>query len=64
VAEEYLCQSKAGKWKKENTIESYKCFNLEQILDSKMYGMDKLDDMTEEDYMKFGETEDNLTTDN
>jgi hypothetical protein len=65
VAEEYLRWSKAGKWKKENTIESFKCsFNLEQILDSKMYyGMDELDDTTEEDYMKFGETEGN-TTDN
>jgi hypothetical protein len=27
------------------------------------YGMDELDDTTEEDYMKFGETEGN-TTDN
>jgi hypothetical protein len=58
-----LHQSKAGKLKKENNIESFKCFSLERILDSKMYGKDEPDDMTEEDYMKFGETEDN-TTDN
>jgi hypothetical protein len=49
VAEKYLCRSKAGEWKKENTIESFKRFNLEQILDSKMYGKDEPDDMTEED---------------
>jgi hypothetical protein len=39
----------SGKKKKENTIESFKRFNLEQILDSKMYGKDEPDDMTEED---------------
>jgi hypothetical protein len=49
---------------KENTIESFKCFNLERILDSKMYGKDEPDHMTKEDYMKFGEKKDNSTTDN
>jgi hypothetical protein len=38
VADEYLRCCKAGAWKKENTIESLKCFNLERILDAEMLG--------------------------
>ena len=33
VAAEYL-RSKAGTWKKENTVEAEKCWNLERILDA------------------------------
>ena len=33
VAQEYLRRCQAGSWKKENTAESLKCWNLERILD-------------------------------
>ena len=36
VAEEYLRRCKAGAWKKENTIEALKCWNLERVLDAEL----------------------------
>jgi hypothetical protein len=38
IAEEYLRQCGAKAWKKENTIDSQKCFNLERILEAEMAG--------------------------
>jgi hypothetical protein len=55
VAEEYLRQAKAGKWKKENTVESFKCFDLERILDAQMYGKEEPERLTQEEYVKLGE---------
>jgi hypothetical protein len=34
AAEDYLKRCKAGVWKKENTVESLKCFNLERIINA------------------------------
>ena len=36
VAQEYLRWCQAGSWKKENTAESLKCWNLEHILDERV----------------------------
>jgi hypothetical protein len=38
IAEEYLRRCSAKAWKKENTIDSHKCFNLERILEAEMAG--------------------------
>ena len=34
VAEEYLKWAKSGRWKKENTMDSFNCYNLERIINS------------------------------
>ena len=41
VAEEYLARCKRGAWKKENTLESLKCYNLERILEAKEMGKEE-----------------------
>ncbi len=38
VAAEYLRRCKAGSWKKENTVEAVKCWNLERIIDDELRG--------------------------
>ena len=38
VAVEYLKRCKVGSWKKENTVEAVKCWNLERIIDSELRG--------------------------
>ena len=38
VAAEYLRRCKAGSWKKENTVEAVKCWNLERIIDAELRG--------------------------
>lgn len=38
IGEEYLRRCSAKAWKKENTIDSHKCFNLERILEAEMAG--------------------------
>jgi hypothetical protein len=38
VAAEYLRRCKAGTWKKENTVEAVKRWNLERILDAEQCG--------------------------
>ena len=39
VAREYLRRCKAGVWKKENTEEALKCWNLERIIDAESMGV-------------------------
>lgn len=39
VAREYLRRCKAGVWKKENTEEALKCWNLERIIDAESIGV-------------------------
>ena len=39
VAKEYLRWCKAGAWKKENTEEALKCWNLERVLDPELQRM-------------------------
>ena len=36
VAAEYLKGCKVGSWKKENTVEAVKCWNLERIINSEL----------------------------
>ena len=38
VAKEYLKRCKKGAWKKENTVEALKCWNLERIIDAELMG--------------------------
>jgi hypothetical protein len=38
LAQEYLCRCKKGVWKKDNTVESLKSFNLERILEAEEMG--------------------------
>ena len=44
VAKEYLRRCKAGVWKKEETEEAWKYWNLEQILDAELSGKKKLEE--------------------
>jgi hypothetical protein len=39
VAQEYLRRCKKGAWKKENTVDSLKSFNLERILEAQEFGL-------------------------
>ena len=39
VSKEYLRRCKAGAWKKENTEEALKCWNLERVLDAELQRM-------------------------
>jgi hypothetical protein len=52
VATEYLARCKRGAWKKENTVESLKCFNLERMIAAEEMGMPVPDDVEIEQYMK------------
>ena len=51
VAEEYLKRCKAGAWKKENTVESLKCFNLECIINAVDGGAELPQDIDIEEYL-------------
>ena len=62
VTQEYLCQCNAGSWKKENTLESLKCWNLERILDDEMRMIKSSTEITLEDFV--AETEDATTDEN
>ena len=62
VAQEYLRRCNAGSWKKENTLESLKCWNLERILDDEMRMKKSSTEITLEDFV--AETEDATTDEN
>jgi hypothetical protein len=51
VAQEYLKRCKAGAWKKENTVESLKCFNLERIINAVDGGAELPQDIGIEEYL-------------
>ena len=51
VADEYLRRCKAGKWKKGPAEDALKCFNLERIIDAEVFGLNKPDELTLDDYM-------------
>jgi hypothetical protein len=51
VAGEYLKRCKAGAWKKENTVESLKCFNLERIINAVDGGTELPQDIDIEEYL-------------
>ena len=50
VAEEYLRRAKSGAWKKENTEEALKCWNLERILEAETFGQHVPADLTMQEF--------------
>ena len=52
VAAEYLRRCKKGAWKKENTVDAMKCFNLERILDAKAFGLKEPKEITTKEYFE------------
>jgi hypothetical protein len=61
VADEYLRRCKAGAWKKDNTIDSLKCFNLERILDAEMLGRESPPELSIAEYVN--SVQDNMSSD-
>ena len=51
VAQQYIERSKKGSWKKENTKEAFKCWNLECIIDAEQQGRDIPDELRLEDLL-------------
>ncbi len=51
VAQQYIERSKKGSWKKENTKEALKCWNLEHIIDAEQQGRDIPDELRLEDLL-------------
>ena len=51
VAQQYIEQCKKGSWKKENTEEALKCWNLERIIDAEQQGKDAPSELTLEDIL-------------
>ena len=51
VADECLKRSKAGAWKKENMVDSLKCFNLERIINAMEQGKELPDDIDMDEYL-------------
>ena len=49
VASEYLQRCKVGAWKKENTEDALKCWNLERILESESLGIQMPAELTLDD---------------
>mmetsp|Transcript_16499 Transcript_16499/g.26943 ORF Transcript_16499/g.26943 Transcript_16499/m.26943 type:complete len:137 (+) Transcript_16499:151-561(+) len=54
VAKEYTRRCKKGAWKKENTEEALKCWNLERIIDADLMGEDKPSQLTMNDLVSEG----------
>ena len=52
VASEYLKRCKKGAWKKENTVDALKCFNLERILTASQFNLETPDEVGMEKYME------------
>ena len=66
VAKEYLRRCKEGAWKKENTVEAVKCWNLERMLDAELLGKPKPSELTLDDLLNEGSSsadQDNTGTD-
>ncbi len=51
VAQQYIEQFKKGSWKKENTEEALKCWNLEHIIDVEQQGKDAPSELKLEDLL-------------
>ncbi len=51
VAQQYIKWCKKGSWKKENTEEALKCWNLERIIDAEQQGKDAPSELTLEDIL-------------
>ena len=54
VAKEYLRRCRKGAWKKENTEEALKCWNLERILDADLMGEPAPTQLTMNDLLNKG----------
>ncbi len=52
VAVEYLRRCKAGAWKKENTAEAVRCWNLKHILDAEQHGQPMPEELTMDDFAR------------
>jgi hypothetical protein len=51
VAKEYLRRCKFGAWKKENTVDALKCWNLERIIEAKIFGRSVPDELTMDEFI-------------
>jgi hypothetical protein len=51
VAQQYIERCKKGSWKKENTEEALKCWNLECIIDAEQQGKESPSELTLEDIL-------------
>ena len=51
VAGEYLRRCKVKAWKKENTMKSLKCFNLERITKAKVFGLKSPEEVVINEYL-------------
>jgi hypothetical protein len=51
IASQYLLRCKAGRWKKENTIDSLKCFNLERVIDADSFHIERPQDVSIQEYL-------------
>jgi hypothetical protein len=60
VAKEYLARCKKGAWKKKNTIECLKCFNLERVIAAGDSGMGSPKSISLDEYIRNSEAEDRI----
>lgn len=52
VAKEYISRTNRGQWKKENTVDALKCWNLERIIESEAFGKAPPNEITFDDYIR------------
>jgi hypothetical protein len=52
IATQYLMRCESGSWKKENTMDSLKCFNLERIIEAEVFNTKMPEPVPIETYMK------------
>ena len=55
MANEYLRKCRKGAWKKENTEEDLKCWNLEWIIDADLMGDSQPSELTMDELVNEGE---------
>ena len=55
VADEYLRRCKTGEWKKDVDEEALKCWNLERIIDAKLFGKDEPPELSMEELLRENE---------
>ena len=57
MAKEHLQRCKKGAWKKENTEEALKCWNLERIIDADLMGDSQPLELTIDELVNEGEVD-------
>ena len=55
VANKYLRRCKAAEWKKDINKDALKCWNLERIIDAKLFGKDEHPELSMEDLLRENE---------